>query len=81
MAAAIADGVAARTMLVCRREDLVCILPPGVAYNSVGKRRLIWDGSRVNAHLRKRKFRMEILQRKGRSLFEQSVFCGTCDIS
>ena len=64
-----------------QREDLVCILPLGVAYNSVGKRHLIWDGRHVNEHLRKRKFQMETLQREGRSLFERSVFGGTCDIS
>ena len=81
VAAAIADGVAARTMRMCWREVLVCILLLGVACNSVGKRRLIWDGRHVNAHLRKRKFRMESLQLEGRSLFERSMIGGTCDIS
>jgi hypothetical protein len=34
---AIADGVAARTMRVCARSALVCILPLGVAFTSVGR--------------------------------------------
>ena len=78
---AIADGVAARTMRVCARSALICILPLGVAFNSVGKRRLIWDGRHVNKNLRKRKFKMETLQREGRSLFERSHYGGTADIS
>jgi hypothetical protein len=60
-------------MRVCARSALVCILPLGVALNSVGKRRLIWDGRHVNRNLRKRKFKMETLQRKGRSLFERAT--------
>ncbi len=35
---AIADGVTARTILVCARSALVCILLLWVAFNSVGKR-------------------------------------------
>ena len=68
-------------MRVCARSALVCILPLGVALNSVGKRRLIWDGRHVNRNLRKRKFKMETLQREGRSLFERSHYGGTADIS
>jgi hypothetical protein len=45
---AIADGVAARTMRVCARCALLCILSLGMAFTSVGKRRLIWDGRHVN---------------------------------
>ena len=78
---AIAEGVAACTMRVCARSDLICILPLGVAFNSAGKRRLIWDGRHVNKNLRKRKFKMETLQREGRTLFERSHFGGTADIS
>ena len=71
---AIAEGVAACTMLVCARHSLVCILQLGVAFNSVGKRSLIWDCQHVNKNLRKRKFKMETLQREGRTLFERSNF-------
>ena len=78
---AIATGVLARTMRVCDRSDLICILPLGVAFNSAGKRRLIWDGRHVNANLRKRPFRMETLQREGRALFERSHYGGTVDVS
>ena len=78
---AIATGVATRTMRICRREELTCILPLGVAYNSAGKRRLIWDGRHVNRHLRKHRFRMETLQREGRALFERSHYGGTLNIS
>ena len=81
VAEAIAAGVAAGTMEVCQRSALICILPLGVAFNSAGKRRLIWDGRHVNRHLRKRPFRMETLQREGRALFERSNFGGTLDIS
>jgi hypothetical protein len=35
---AIADSVAASTMLVCARSALMCILLLWVAFNSVGKR-------------------------------------------
>ena len=49
---AIVAGVAARTMRACARGDLICILPLGVAINSAGKRRLIWDGRHVNKYLR-----------------------------
>ena len=69
----VAAGVAARTMRVCSSIDLICVLPLGVAFNSAGKRRLIWDGRHVNAHLRKRPFRIETLQREGRALFERST--------
>ena len=81
VADAIAAGVAARTMRVCARTDLICILPLGVAINSALKRRLIWDGRHVNRNLRKRPFRMETLQREGRALFERSSFGGTLNIS
>ena len=81
VAESIAAGVLARTMRVCARDDLVCILPLGVAFNSAGKRRLIWDGRHVNRHLRKRPFRMETLQREGRSLFERSSHGGTLNVS
>ena len=79
--AAIAAGVTARTMRAVPRDSLKCILPLGVAVNSAGKRRLIWDGRHVNRNLRKRKFRMETLQREGRQLFERSLYGGTADIS
>ena len=78
---AIAAGIAARTMRACARDELICILPLGVAFNSVLKRRLIWDGRHVNRHLRKRPFRMETLQREGRALFERSTFGGTLNVS
>ena len=81
VADAIATGIAARTMRACSRADLICILPLGVAFNSVMKRRLIWDGRHVNRHLRKRPFRMETLQREGRALFERRHFGGTLNIS
>ena len=81
VASAIAAGVAARTMRACTREELRCILPLGVAVNSAGKLRLIWDGRHVNRFLVKRSFRMETLQREGRALFERSRFGGTADIS
>lgn len=77
----VAEGVALGTMQKCLRENLRCILPLGVASNAVGKLRLIWDGRHVNAYLPRRKFRMETLQREGRSLFEQSSWGGTIDIS
>ena len=81
VADAIATGVATGTMRACARSELICILPLGVAFNSAGKRRLIWDGRHVNKHLRKHRFRMETLQREGRSLFERSHYGGTLDIS
>jgi hypothetical protein len=78
---AIAAGVAARTMRACFRDELRCILPLGVAFNSALKRRLIWNGRHVNRHMRKRPFRMETLQREGRALFERSSFGGTLNVS
>ena len=81
VAEAIAAGIAARTMRACSRDDLICILPLGVAFNSAMKRRLIWDGRHVNRHLRKRPFRMETLQREGCALFERSNHGGTLNIS
>ena len=68
-------------MQKCYREDLHCVLPLGVASNSAGKKRLIWDGRHVNRYLQKRTFRMESLQREGRALFERSSWGGTCDLS
>ena len=68
-------------MRICTRNELICILPLGVVFNSAGKRRLIWDGRPVNSHLQKRLFRMETLQRECRSLFELSSFGGTLDVS
>ena len=77
----IAEGLRWGTMQKCSRADLRCILPLGVASNSAGKKRLIWDGRHVNRYLQKRTFRMESLQRKGRALFERSSWGGTCDMS
>ena len=65
----------------CARGDLICILPLGVAINSAGKRRLIWDGRHVNKNLWKRPFLMETLQREGRALFECSTHGGTLDVT
>ncbi len=79
---AIAAGIAARTMRASstrRGDELICILPLGVAFNSALKRRLIWDGRHVNRHLRP--LPMETLQREGRALFERSSFGGTLNIS
>ncbi len=78
---AIASGISARTMRACSRDELICILPPGVAFDSAMKRGLIWDGWHGDRHLRKRPFRMETLQREGRALFERSGLGGTLDIS
>ena len=65
----------------CTRAELTCILPPGVAVNSAGKLRLIWDGRHLNRHLPRYKFRMEPLQSEGRALFERSAWGGTADLS
>ena len=78
---AIAAGVAAGIMVACDKSTLRCILPLGVAYNRAGKRRLIWDGQHVNAHLIVKSFRMETLQKEGRTLFEQCAYGGTIDVS
>ena len=43
--------------------------------------RLIWDGRHVNAHLIKVPFKMETLQREGRTLFGGCSWGGTFDIS
>ena len=40
--AAVASGVAARTMRAFPRDSLKCILLLGVAFNSAGKRSLPW---------------------------------------
>ena len=56
-------------MQPCARSDLIGVLPLGVAFNRAGKRRLIWDGSQVNAYLREEEFSMETLQRESRALF------------
>jgi hypothetical protein len=77
----VSEGISLCTMRACSRTDLVCILPLGVAVNAAGKLRLIWDGRHVNSHLPHHKFRMETLQREGRSLFERSGWGGTVDIS
>ena len=77
----VAEGVTLGTMHACSRADLVCILPLGVAVTSAGKLRLIWEGWHVNCHLPHHKFRVETLQREGRSLFERSEWGGTVDIS
>jgi hypothetical protein len=77
----VAEGCLTGTMVACPRDSLACILPLGVAVNSAGKLRLIWDGRHVNRHLPRRKFRMESLQREGRALFERSFWGGTVDLS
>jgi hypothetical protein len=68
-------------MVPCSAKALHCILPLSVAFNSVGKRRLIWDGCHVNAYLPHKRFRMETLQREGRTLFSEAGWGGTADIS
>ena len=78
---AVAERVAAGTMQPCGPADVVCILPLQVAFNSAGKPRLVWDGTHVNEHLPEEPFRMETLQREGRSLFERAGWGGTVDIS
>jgi len=77
----VAEGVRLDTMLPCEHHELSCILPLGVASNSAGKRRLIWDGRHVNQYLPRQPFHMETLQREGRALFERSHWGGTCDLS
>ncbi len=42
VADAIATCVAASTLRIYTRDELICIFPLGVAFNSAGKRRLIW---------------------------------------
>ena len=74
-------GVAMGIMRPCSREFLTCCLPLGVACNTVGKRRLIWDGRWVNAFLTKVTFVMETLQTEGRSLFGGCRWGGTFDVS
>ena len=59
--AAVAAGVAAHTIWAVPRDSLECILPLGVAFNSAGRRRLVWDGLHVNRNLRKHKFLKETL--------------------
>ena len=81
VAEAIASGIAASTMRACSSDELICILPLGVAFNSAGKRHLIWDGRHVNRHLRKHPFRMETLQREGSTLFKRSSHSGTLNVS
>jgi hypothetical protein len=78
---AVQAGVAAGTMRPCTREFLRCVLPLGVATNSAGKLRLIWDGRHVNGFLRKVKFVMETLQLEGRALFDGASWGGAIDIS
>ena len=78
---AVAAGVRAGTMRVYNRAELRCILPLGVAINYAGKRRLIWDGRHVNAHLIDVPFKMETLQKEGRVLFAGASFGGTADVS
>ena len=78
---AIAEGAAAGTMQPCGPDDVICVLPLQVAFNSADKPRLVWDGSHVNEHLPVEPFRMETLQREGRSLFERAGWGGTIDIS
>ena len=41
---AVMSGVAAGITAACDKSTLRCTLPLGVAYNQVGKCRLIWDG-------------------------------------
>ena len=41
---AVMSGVAAGITVACDKSTLRCTLPLGVAYNQVGKCRLIWDG-------------------------------------
>ncbi len=81
MSTAIADGVVLGTMVPCARETLACILSLGVAVNSAGEKRLIWDGQHVNRHLQRQPFCMETLKREGRTLFEGAGWGGTVNIS
>ena len=67
-------------MQPCARSDLIRVLPLGVAFNWAGKRRLIWDGRYVNAYLREEDFRIEMLQREGRTLFGDARYGGTVDV-
>ena len=61
-------------MRVCLASDLHCISPLlGVAVNSGGKPRLLWDGRHANRRLHSYKFCMETLQREARALFERSL--------
>jgi hypothetical protein len=68
-------------MAPCARYLLSCILSLGVAVDSAGKKRLIWDGRHVNRHLPLQPFRMDSLQREGRLLFETAGYGGTADFS
>jgi len=78
---AVTAGTAASIMQRCCQDDLHCVLPLGVAVNSVSKLRLIWDGRHVNEYLTITKFKMETLQSEGRTLFDSARFGGSVDIS
>ena len=47
---AIASGIAARTMRACSRDELICILPLGVAINSAMKQQRQAEGQRRAAY-------------------------------
>jgi hypothetical protein len=48
---AIASGIASRTMRACSSDELICILPLGVAINSAMKRRRLAEGQRRAAYV------------------------------
>ena len=62
---AVMAGTASCIMQRCCQDDLHCVLPLGVAVNSVCKLHLIWDGRHVNEYLTITKFKMETLQSEG----------------
>ena len=78
---AVQAGVDSGIIRQCSRADLRCILPLAVAVNHALKKRLIWDGRHVNANLIEVPFKMETLQREGRTLFSGCSWGGTFDIS
>jgi len=74
-------GVLSGIIQECPKEELICILPLGIALNRVGKQRLVWDARHVNDHLRITTMKMETLQREGRALFTGASHGGSCDLS
>ena len=63
------------------REELMCVLPLGIALNRAGKLRLIWDGRHLNKNLLITPMKMETLQKEGRALFGSSSHGGSTNLS
>ena len=79
---AIEAGLEQQVMVECKREELLMIMPLGIAVHSrTLKKRLIFDARWLNQYIKARKFKLDQLSEAGRFVFAGQNYGYAADIS